>query len=213
MLVPTMNDLEIYKEISTDIISVLKFGTTKLRFQTMVMKRTNNFRWVETIHFKTERNNHWSIVIHFDKIRKDINYYVTTEGKFGITAYSFIIVEQEMPWLFKYTPHFFKRYRERMELQETNCNQILKRFFKNNVRFTPVYTEANENHTADAAISMSEGIAYGKINLAACTTEVKTFLSHQMLNKGQRDLAHMLIEEEEEYRQGIEFIGDIKAKK
>lgn len=212
MIVPTMTDHEIYLQMADDAVEVVKLMATKIRHQTFVMKRTNNFRWVETLHITTTRSNKWSVVVNFNGAVHEINYYLTTEGEHGVTAYSFIVMEN-IPWFFKFTPHFFKRYRERMQIEETKSLQLLKQFFKNNVRFTPSHSVEEESKVQQVAISMPQGMGFGCWKGEAGITEIKTFLSNDMLNKGQRELAEMLAEDEENFRKGIQFMCDIRTKK
>ncbi len=212
MLVPTMTDREIYIQMADDAVEMIKLMTTKIRNQALVMKRTNNFRWVETLHITTTRSNRWSVVVNINSEVKEINYYLTTEGEHGVTAYSFIVI-QNMPWFFKFTPHFFKRYRERMHIDETKSLQLLKQFFKTNMRFTPSHSDPDENKVQQVTISMPQGMGFGCWKGQDGITEIKTFLPNDMLNKGQRELADFLAEEEENFLQGIEFMCDIKPKK
>lgn len=92
MIVPAMNAMELYKEITEDGHTIMRMMTTKLHMQTHIMKRTNNFRWVETLHIKSARKNDWSVTVNIDKGRRDINFYVKAEEKQGITAYSFLVM-------------------------------------------------------------------------------------------------------------------------
>jgi len=205
MLVPAMTPLEIYKEIVEDGTSVLRTITTKMHIQTLVMKRTNQFKWVETLHLKSQRNNNWSVVINIQPGMKDINFYVKTDDKQGLTAYS-VFMMQEIPMLIKYNAHFFKRYRERMELEETKPDQVLKKFFKNNVRLTPAYSEKADDGTMMAVVSLPDGLGLGRFSESSPITEMKTFIAHSTLNKGQRELVKML-NEDESYQEGITMIG------
>ncbi|MEO5570263.1 MAG: hypothetical protein ABIT08_14205 [Bacteroidia bacterium] len=50
MLVPALYPMEIYKEIVDDAMSIMKTITSKMHIQMHVMKRTHQFRWVETSH-------------------------------------------------------------------------------------------------------------------------------------------------------------------
>lgn len=195
MIVPAMNAMELYKEITEDGHTIMRMMTTKLHMQTHIMKRTNNFRWVETLHIKSARKNDWSVTVNIDKGRRDINFYVKAEEKQGITAYSFLVME-DIPCLIKYNAHFFKRYRERMMLTETKPDQILKRFFKNNIHITPAYSEETDDGTIMATISLPEGMGLGRFSGEAPITEMRTFIAHDTLNKNQRDLIQQLREDE-----------------
>ena len=210
MIVPAMTPLEVYKEIVEDGVSVMKTVTTKIHIQTHVMKRTHQFRWVETLHIKSSRQNDWSVVINLNGITKDVNLYVKANDQQGLTAYS-VLMLQDVPMLIKYNAHFFKRYRERMLLGETKPDQILKKFFRNNVRITPAYSEKAEDGTMMAVMSLPEGMGLGRFSETSPITEMKTFIAHETLNKGQRELIQML-NEDESYQDGITYIASSKVK-
>jgi hypothetical protein len=210
MLVPAMSPMEIYKEIVEDGVNVMRTVTTKMHIQAHVMKRTNQFKWVETLHIKSARNNHWSVTINITGTVKNVNMYVKTDDKQGLTAYS-VLMLQEIPMLIKYNAHFFKRYRERMFLEETKPDQVLKKFFRNNIHITPAYSEKAEDGTIMAAISLPEGMGLGRFSDSSPITEMKTFIAHGTLNKGQRELIQML-NEDESYQDGISFIGGSTVK-
>jgi hypothetical protein len=206
MLVPKMTPIEIYKEIIEDGTAVLKTVMTKIHLQTLVMKRTHQFKWVETLHIKSARSNNWTVVINIGMGMKDINFYVKTDDKVGLTAYS-VFMMQEIPMLIKYNGHFFKRYRERMGLEEIKPDQVLKKFFKNNIRLTPAYSEMAEDGTMMAMVSLPEGMGLGRFTESCPITVMKTFIAHNTLNKGQREFIKTL-NEDESYQETITLIGD-----
>lgn len=201
MIVPAMNAMELYKEITEDGQTVMRMITTKIHMRTHLMKRTHNFKWAETLHIKTTRNNNWSVIINFDMLKRDMNMYVKAEDKQGITAFNFLMVK-DVPCLIKYNAHFFKRYRERMLLTETKPDHILKRFFKHNIHITPAYSEKTDDGTMMAVISLPEGMGLGRFSESSPITEMKTFIAHDTLNKNQRDLIQTL-REDESYRQHL----------
>jgi hypothetical protein len=208
MIVPKMNLLELYTEILEDSVNVMRTVTTKMHIQTHVMKRTHQYSWVETLHIKSQRSNNWSVVININGEVKGLNFYVKAEDKHGLCAYSVLHVEG-IPALIKYHSHFFKRYRERMFLEETKPDQVLKRFFKNNIQYTPAYSEKDDKGNMAAVISLPEGMGCGRFSEECPITEMKTFIAHDTLNKGQRELIREL-NEDESYQQGLSFI---RAKK
>lgn len=198
MLVPSMTNLEIYAEILADSPSVFKIFTTKMHYETLRMKRTNNFKWVETLHIKSARKNDWSIVINIQNGVSEINYYIKAYNKKGLVAYSVIMIE-EIPLVIQFNTHFLTRYNERMQLQLTKPDQILKLFFKKNVCITPACSEMEEQKETMSVISLPEGMGLGRVMTDAPIVEMKTFIAKGMLNKNQRELINMLNEDERFY--------------
>lgn len=208
-MVPKMTDLEIYKEVLQDSASVLRTAHTKMHIQMYVMKRTHRTSWVETLHIKSPRHNNWSVVVNLSQSASDVNIYLRSEDELGMTVWG-ILNTDEMPVLIKYTAHFFKRYRERMELEETKPAQIIKRFFRNNVRITPGYNESEENGLPMAAISMPEGLGLGRLSSEAPITVMKTFIPHERLSSNKRELVKML-NEDEKFQEGLVFINSARS--
>lgn len=204
MIVPAMTCGEIYKELVEDGATTMKAMATKMRIQVHVMKRTNNFKWVETLHFKSPKNNDWSVTIRLSREIQEINLYVKTSDEHGISAYNFFMVN-DLPFIVKYHPHFFKRYRERMGLKEVKPDQVIKKFFRNNVVLNPAYSEKDDNGVMMAVIQLPEGIGLGRFSEDAAITEMKTFIAHDMLNKGQRKMWEELNDEESGHEK-ISFI-------
>jgi hypothetical protein len=211
MLVPTMTPEEICNEIYLDSIDIMRMFNVKATYTLKEKARTKNFRWVETIHLKSRKQNHWSIAVDFSESAQHCSFYLKAEDKTGLVAYSWFFKEK-VPIIIRYNPHFFRRYRERMQLEEVNPHQIMKRFFKQNTAFTGHYSEKHENGTMMTAFRMKEGMGLGRTWADTHVIEVKTFLPHHMLSKSQAELANQLLNDEKVFV-GLDFEEFRRSKK
>lgn len=203
MIVPTMSPEEIYREIIEDGMDIMRMFNVKVIYMKQQMIRTKKSRWAETIHLKSRRQNSWSISVDLSSFTKLCAFYLKAEDKNGLVAYSWFFAH-ELPVVTRFNPHFFKRYRERMQLEEVNPHQIIKQFFKHNPVFTPAYSEQDEKGVMLSAFRMKEGMGMGRTWADTPIVEVKTFLPHRMLNKSQAELANQLLHDEK-YSAGLEF--------
>lgn len=203
MIVPSMTPEEIFKEILEDGIDVMRMFNVKAHYMAKQMARTKNFRWAETIHVKTRKQNNWSMAIDLSAHSKLCAFFMKVEDKLGLTAYSWFLLN-ELPVVIRFNPHFFKRYRERMQLTEVNPHQIIKRFYKQNSVFIPAFSDQDEKGVMLSAFRMKEGMGLGRTWANTPIVEVKTFLPHHILNKSQAELADELLNDES-YLAGLEF--------
>lgn len=206
MIVPSMNLEEIFKEVMDDHISILKLFTVKLQIQAAVMKRTHNYRWVETLRIKSKRNNEWRVAINFRPGVQEVAIYVKAYDKSGLVAYSVNVLGDQIPLLVKYTGHFLKRYNERMNLGLTKPEEVLKHFFKNNTNIIPSCSEEEMTDGGRLSFfSFPSGIGLGRFYPEQLTVHIRTFIAGQTLSKNQRDRVKMLQQEEMEggfYKKG-----------
>ncbi len=210
MIVQTMTPDEIFKEIIEDGLDVMRMFNVKAHYMAKQMVRTKNFRWTETIHLKSRRQNNWSMAIDLSAHSKLCAFFMKVEDKSGLTAYSWFLLN-ELPVVIRFNPHFFKRYRERLQLTEVNPHQIIKRFYKQNSVFIPAFSDQDEKGVMLSAFRMKEGMGLGRTWANTPIVEVKTFLPHQMLNKSQAELADQLLNDES-YMTGLEFTSGTSLK-
>lgn len=195
MIVTSMTPEEICTEIFEDSVDVMRMFNIKATYMLKQMVRTKNFRWVETIHLKSRKQNNWSLSVDFSHQSSLCAFYLKTEDKSGLVAYSWFFIN-ELPVIIRFNPHFFKRYRERMQLEEVNPHHIIKRFFRQNTSFSQAYSEKDENGVMMSAFRMKDGLGFGRTWAGTPVVEIKTFLPHEMLSKNQSVLADQLLKDE-----------------
>ena len=199
MIVPSMNYEETAIEIFSDHVEVFNLYKTKLNIQAAMAKRTNHYYWVETLRVKTKRNNEWRITVNYTPIKREIAIYLKVHDQAGLVAYCVTLLQDEVALVVKYTPHFFRRYNERMNLGLTKPEEILKHFFKNNSAVIP---SCNEEEMSDggrlAFFSFNNGIGLGRFYPEQLTIQMRTYIAGHILNKGQQTQVDFLRKEEEE---------------
>jgi len=91
--------------------------------------------------------------------------------------------------LLHFNTHFFKRYRERLQLDIEKPEDVIKQFFrKNTTILTGYYPMPDGTHQLFCPIL--GGLALGKFHEALGIKEFKTFVDDSLLHENQkRDLA------------------------
>ena len=176
---------EIIAEVNADFIALLKVMNFKIRNIGFRMQRLGETRFVETFHMKTDRMNDWTVILHVSPLKSEYCFYLKSFDRHGIVAYK-IAQEGEGLMLVKFNSHFFKRYRERMNLDIVKPEQVLKHFFKNNIDEKHATSDQHENGAQLAFFSYPNGMGIGRFDAEKSVVHMKTFITKELFNEQQK---------------------------
>jgi len=185
MLVPSMSYDEIIAEVNSDYIALLKLMNYKMRNIGFRMKRLGETRFTETFHMKSERLNEWTVIVNITPFETAFCFYLKSFDSQGIVAYR-IVQEGDAFMLVKFNSHFFRRYRERMELEITKPEQVMKHFFKNNMDEKHAMSDEHSNGAQLAFFSYPNGMGVGRFDADKNVVHMKTFITIALFNEQQK---------------------------
>lgn len=181
MIVPSMTEADLIKEIDADLAQAFKYADSKDKpFRRFVIKSSRFPVYADT-DYVSPRKNRW--IILFEAKNKSmvgdrslLTFVVTYSTMHGVYAILVSFINGAKV-LTIFPPHFFSRYAERMRLSKTGL-ELIKHYFK----FNNNYMYAG---TADTVTGTTkEGIALG-IQTECYNFLFKTFVSFEML-KGEQ---------------------------
>jgi hypothetical protein len=185
MLVPSMTWEEIIAEVNGDYISLLKLMNYKIKNIGFRMRRLGEIRFTETYHMKTEKMNEWTVILNISPFTSEFCFYLVSYDRHGIVAYK-IAQEGEGFMLVKFNSHFFKRYRERMNLKVVKPEQVIKHFFKNNIDEKHATSDEHANGARLAFFSYPNGMGVGRFDSEKNVVHMKTFITRELFNEQQK---------------------------
>ena len=195
MLVPSMNWEEIIAEVNSDYIALLKLMNYKIRNIGFRMARLGEVRFTETFHMKTERMNDWTVILNITPFTSEFCFYLKSYDRHGIVAYK-IAQEGEGFMLVKFNSHFFKRYRERMNLDLVKPEQVMKHFFKNNIDEKHAASDQYENGAQLAFFAYPNGMGVGRFDPEKNIVHMKSFITRAMFNEQQKNMYEFMESED-----------------
>ena len=190
MIVPTMAEEELIRELFDDIPSVVAKSDIILdkRLRKACLRRSIYPISVSEI-ITTKRKNKW-IVMQIAKTKKmsgDNSIFVFAclfDTPHGVYVYQPIVWGGGATTLNIYPPHFFRRYRERLGLSETGVD-LIKRYLRATAIGTVINSvEGNITHT------ISEGMCLG-VSTVVGSHLLKTFIPNEMLRESQIGIAEV----------------------
>lgn len=194
MIVPTMTELELKRELELDIENVANWEKrNENRFRRLVLK-SKKFPVSTHYIYISPRKNRWIITLTALS-KKDVGKYslkglvATYETNFGTHALVPSIVLDRQTIKF-HPPHFFKRYKERMGLDLKGLDLIAE-YFKRNNNYTYEIRDIVENGEprVDFAGSTVDGVTLG-YGTTGGNILTKTFITYDML-KGEQIETYM----------------------
>lgn len=204
MIVHTMSEAELFKEVTADMVNAFKYSDVKdQKFRRMVIKSTRFPVYAHSLYLSPRKNN-W-IVFFEARSKKEtgddsrivfVTYYNSPHGYYAVMV-SYLKGKQH---LIVYPPHFFSRYAERCKIGLSGVDLIL-RFFKLNYsyayEFKDIQLQADEFRT-EIYGSTAEGVAMG-VETVEGNVLFKTFITYNMTKGEQIDI----FTENERYRKEI----------
>lgn len=199
MLVPTMNETEVYLEVAKDFVKVMQTSFERLK-QTYDRDRRRggvkrDSAFPKDYSLKSHAKNPWLIFLQKDpgcekyKGPESVQGCLVTYhyGKKGLTVYRAI----EGGYISVYWAHFFKRYNERMQLGITNPIDVVRTFFLRNMNAD--YTVYLADGQIRSVGVTEEGFLFGSYFDDFLYN--KTFVSRNMLFKSQAKFEKAFVED------------------
>jgi len=187
MIVNTMNVDEVCHELLLEYDAVVRRGLSLMRIYEQEMNRKHITHTTKLTEYLSPRHNHWLILLMHEGHVTDGSPTLYQYNENGMMSYSVSHFEKRRRVIIQ-NGHFFKRYNERMKLNLTKPIDILKHYMKYNNIIQPTIT--NEG-VEDKRIVLAE--VYGGAALGYFIPEqeylcMKTFVTHDMLHKTQRNI-------------------------
>lgn len=191
MIVDTMSIKEIAVEVARDV-RLMEYKFLKYipenKYRRYMIKHKPNGPTYWTLYWQSPRNNNYTILLNSpnwqDYKHNGLCYvpYLVFEWKYGKAA----AMRCNDKSIAIYTPHFFKRYNERLlHSTQNNTEQTIEHFFTNN---STQQTKANSNFEIYGVCK--DGYLLGTIEDGARL--FKTFVSFDMLHADQTQDADTL---------------------
>lgn len=181
MIVPTMSESEIQKILLSEISEVLFFTNKKDKdFRRKVLKSAV-FPVYAHSFFKSKSGNNW-IVFFEAQTKKEIgeDARITMICLLNtIIGYQVIMISymSGKPHLILYSPHFFSRYKERMNIDKTGIDLIVEYFRYN---YSYAFDKREENICGSSKHGVAMGFESEHNNIC-----FKTFVTYEMLRDDQ----------------------------
>jgi hypothetical protein len=182
MIVPAMNQVEMYRELRSGYNSVerkLSGLATKPRRKAIKEKsKSISFNYVDP------NQNKWFIHILFDKkiyITIPFLYYQDENNRMAALRINWETGECEA-----YTAHFFSRFDERLDLKCSNTLEKMRTYF-----LMAFDVKMEEGKDCRFHSELPCGVGFGH-RVSKFWLQYKTFVSHDMLQGQQKDTSHKL---------------------
>ena len=139
MLTPQMNQTEVVNDMMNDLKwlygQATLLGPTVKRELRAQMR--NGQQTLCVVHERTSpRHNRWTIMFIWHRDRQEMPctvYYTLLQAEDGIYAYTTLLGQDDSRLCLCMTPHFFRRYRERMGLgEQMTAQQVIRRYMRDN---------------------------------------------------------------------------------
>ena len=189
MIVHTMSEAELFKEVMTDMANAFKYSDSKdQKFRRIVIKSSIFPVYAHSLYLSPRKNN-W-IILFESRSKKEIGdacritfatYYNSPHGYYAVMV-SFV---NNKPHLIMYPPHFFSRYAERCGINLFGIDLMI-RFFKLNASYVFDFKDVPVCGKVRTEVfgSTKEGVAMG-IQSVDCNILFKTFITYDM-TKGEQ---------------------------
>ncbi|MBK8622637.1 MAG: hypothetical protein IPN79_12995 [Saprospiraceae bacterium] len=200
MIVPSMTYEEIHIEMIRDAKDFLiKIFTYHKQFDREVLK-TSRFPVIRSYDFVTkERKNKYNVTFKAKKRSHRRNPAITFYTVFDRPEGKYAVCTADLKSVFIYTPHFFKRYRERILKDDTISNKnLIKLFFRNDWGFRATTVDKNfeevyhsfEDSTPNEKVcfvaALANGYCFGEYQ--GTVSVLKTIISEEMLFEKQKKI-------------------------
>ncbi len=201
MLVPAMNNQEMYREVAKDDKKLRETTVKRLigeydreRKKLKIKKESNYFK---TYHIKSGNKNNWLLFFH--KCHLEKKYGGTDSVRYLNVTYYYdhaglkVVSIGDDNMLTIYTGHLFKRYNERLGLNLSQPLDIVKAFFENCGYLHADVTEKKNRFELFGVVK--DGLLFGNYYRDPVTLEWKTFISRDLKRPKQDVQEKVLIED------------------
>lgn len=194
MIVTTMTLPEVYHEVMRDYDSVKRRGNGAMKALESEVFRTKQFVTTRYIEYVSKTHNRWNIQVRTSREHVGFSYFIRSYDNKGLIAFNIIEDANRTKYLVKFTTHFFKRYNERMKLNETNMERLVRRYFKFNSNLDNKMGKITgfDDGTAQTYLPGNEGVSLGWLDQEKHLLCIKTFVTNEMLKGEQIDFVKQL---------------------
>lgn len=191
MLTNGMTMSEVRSVIHTDMTEIFKFlKNRENNYRRTVLKSSKFPLYFEPYHFTSSGKNEWILIIEASD-KKAIQYekskitsILLMNTKVGYYVYMPTLVMGKFH-IAVFPPHFFSRYRERMNMNYYGKKLITEYFIRNSsFVFDHKSTIYDNIKIIEVAASSNDGVGLGYVLLEG-DTFLKTFITYEML-KGEQ---------------------------
>jgi hypothetical protein len=216
MITPRFNEQELLSEILRDLKHVMKVSDNKNQKVRRIIQKSTIFPVRLHSYLVSPKKNKWLLLWEaHSKKHVDDNVLLTTilihDTICGKYAYMPIWGGEEMQ-LIAFPPHFFSRFRQRMNLSDTGVD-LIKRYFEENASYGFQFSdEVVDDYAVRHVYGRSkEGVAMGLMSISRKVILFKTFVSVEML-KGEQieNFAEMEKVRREMYEDELIYLNSAK---
>jgi hypothetical protein len=208
MIITTMTLPEVYHEVMRDYDSVQRRCKSALKTLESEMQRSQQFATTRHYEYISPAKNRWLIQVKTNRVEghHDISYFIRSYDNYGLIAFS-VLDNGVSKCLVKYSTHFLKRYNERMKMNESNMERLVRTYFKKNMMAGCKVGEVCgfEDGTNQVYIPGKEGVALGWHDEAKNLMCIKTFVRNDMLKGNQVEFVNILKGYSDEIIENVKF--------
>ncbi len=201
MIVPSMNAKELLLEIAKDYEFVMRKSYHLMRGCRREAVKSKNKHVQRIFDYKSKLKNDWLIIVDYYVADPSFVVVVYYHDNFGFNG---IMVGSDNQTLTHYTHHFLERYNERFLKQENiSRKELLKRFLSQNAVGFLTYMPNAIDVKNGFFSRIREGIGLGYVEkidgIQNQLQHFKTFISNDMIFKGQEEVFDLSGKEYEKY--------------
>ena len=196
MLVPAMTLAEIKKEIDKDFPIVRNKGIYVMKKLLHEYKPRGGEMIVKFIDYLSKYKNNWIIRFGLTKKNPNMSTIAFYYGEKGLVA---IAPLDNGALLAFHTSHFFKRFNERLNLNLTLPNDIIRRYMNENDRYEVEFLDEYSPGVFSIFCAARSGYILGSQDDNMHVIRMNTIITPAMLKGSQRSLAEELNEEMKKY--------------
>ena len=182
MLVPSMTDEEIRKEIEKDFPILYRkslYVAAEIKKQNMPLQKK---RIIKTFDYVSKNKNNWIYKIDINKKITVLVYLAYFYSDRGLTA---IEVFNHSDVLLFFSAHFFKRYNERLHLNIVLPKDLLHKYIDDHVGYLFTTLEKVNDNLESVFGTTPTGVVLGTYHKDLQYVNVNTFITHDMLKGNQ----------------------------
>lgn len=191
MIVETMTYKEVFDELARDKENIANWRSNQIKNLSKLARRRNRFPFVKWFDWVSPRNNHFICRCSIQN-RKGISLWndlAIRHTKNGIETFSHIYNGINVPIPTVRLPHFYKRYKERCNIDKTGLD-LIRNYFDNNYGstlaeqselFGKSVRHNGQEHKADCC---QEGVGLGHV--VDGITLFRTFITYNMTGGRQK---------------------------
>ncbi len=196
MIVSSMTYDEIRKEVQNDIDLVFKKSTHVIAELERKMRREKLKKYIHVYDYNSKNKNKWIVKIDMgpkDVARTFMTYFYVDNK---IVAVQVI----DSAFLLYYTTHFFKRYKERLNLDIINPEDIIRNYLTGSSNFVPKVLEIVDDKLMKMYIVGKQGTILGTLHTNCGICKMNTFLSPDLLKTDQIEMEKEMKERLTKYK-------------